>query len=234
MLAGTGVSTHGRKRRGGYPRRYKGGRRSYPGRRRYGLRPRANPAFAAKVLAVVKPESKFTFNIIQGDCFVNNPVSLVVSGQDEGVGASQRIGNWIQPTSLYGHVTISGMPEALRHHSSVKLCFLQFHDDSQSSAFDPNNILENNIAPGGPWKVTEKGKWSILWSKYLIVVNHVDNSQFTKTVAFNINMRNRPRCLFAEGLLKREQIFFVALSDAPGNPDEVQVLAQVQLRYSDS
>lgn len=233
-----GRPNNGYKRRA-YPttrfkkRRYTTKRSRYaPANRR--MAPGGN--FAAKVRSVVKAESKFIYS---ATALVNvaRTQAIVVSlgNVPQGVGASQRIGNWIQPTVLYGHITVNGDAASLLDTSSVRICLLQYNEDESSTAFDANILLENTLTPGGPWQVISKGKYTILWSSYFTITNNLANLAFTRTLAFNVKMQKRPRVLFAGSTQKKQQLFFVALSDVDvGAGPFPQVAAQIQMRYTDS
>ncbi len=233
-----GRPSNGYKRRA-YPttrfkkRRYSNKRSRYaPASRR--MAPGGN--FAAKVRSVVKAESKFTYSFSSLAEFRRTQAKVLdLSGVVAGLGASTRIGNWIQPTVLYGHITVVGDTAAILPTSSVRLCLLQYHEDESAAPFDADILLENTLTPGGPWQVTSKGKYSILWSSYFTITNDFANLAFTRTLAFNVKMHKRPRILFAGATLKKEQLFFVALTDIDvGAGAAPLVAAQIQLRYTDS
>ncbi len=233
-----GRPSNGYKRRA-YPttrfkkRRYSQKRSRYtPASRR--MAPGGN--FAAKVRSVVKAESKFlySFSALQEfrrtQAFVSNLSSI-----NQGLGASTRIGNWIQPTVLYGHITVTGDTAAVLATSSVRVCLVQYHEDESQAAFDASILLENTLTPGGPWQVISKGKYSILWSSYFTITNDFANLAFTRTLAFNVKMHKRPRVLYATATQKKEQLFFVALTDIDVGAGAAPLVAtQIQLRYSDS
>jgi len=234
MLGGTSIASFGRKRRGSaYPRRYRGGRRRYSGRRTYPLRRMPAAKFAAQVLAVVKPESKFHFRDVADITAQGDPMVTALSVIDQGTTAQLRIGNWIQPTTLYGHITVTGDTESVIDHSSVKLCLLQWNEDEDKNPFDGSELLQDNDAPGGPWRVSEKGTFTIMWSAYLIVINDVNNSQFSKTLKFNVDMKKRPRVLFEGPNRKKNHLFFAALTNH-GALNAPRIELQSQLRYTDS
>lgn len=191
-------------------------------------------SFAAKVRAVVKAESKFVFSKGASQVAQGDPFFIHVSDISQGTGASQRIGNWIQPTNLYGHVTIAGNNGATQDHNGVRVMLLQWNEDDEKNQFDGSRILQDNLSPGGPWRVTEKGVFSVLWSSFLTVVNNSDNTQFVKTLKFDVKMHKRKRVLYEGPNLRKFQIFFCAFTDSTILELFPSVETQIQLRYSDS
>ena len=233
-----GRPTNGYRRRA-YPttrfkkRRYSSAPKRFvkPGMRRM---PPAN--FAAKVRSVVKAESKFHYTFTEFANFQRTaayvqPLSII----NQGIGASGRIGNWIQPTVLYGHITVQGAPSAVLNTSHNRVCLLQYNEDESLTPFDAVILLEQTLTPGGPWKVTSKGKFTILWSAYFQTTNSIDNLSYERSLPFNVKMHKRPRCLFDVNAQKKGALFFVALTDINvGGGDPPTVATAIQLRYTDA
>ncbi len=193
-----------------------------------------NKSFAAKVLAVTKSESKYRFTTASGQMTVADPVFGLCSSVLNGSLTTERIGNWIQPTNLYGHVTVTGSAEATEATFAIRLCLLQWHESDEKNQFDGLRLLEDPTEPGGPWKVSEKGVFSILWDSYIVVQNNPQNAKFSQTVEVQVKMRKRPRCLYDGQALKKDQIFYCFMSDAAGLDNFPSVAAGLQLRYTDT
>ncbi len=220
-----------------YPRtRYgRGGKRtSFRRRQRAPMRRLPTPSFAAKVRAVVKAESKFRYIKGAGQVAQGDPFFIHVTEIAQGTDASNRIGNWIQPTNLYGHLTIAGNNEATQDHNAIRVVFLQWNEDDEKNQFDGTRLLQDNLTPGGPWRVTEKGTFTVLWSSFLTVVNNSDNTQFVKTLKFDIKMHKRKRVLYAASELRKFQIYFCMLTDSTAIENFPSIEAQIQLRFTDS
>ncbi len=226
------------RRRSMYPRaRYggRGGRRtSFRRRQRGPMRRLPAASFAAKVRAVVKAESKFKYLKGAGQVAQGDPFFIHVSDIGQGTDASQRIGNWIQPTNLYGHITLTGNNAATQDHNGIRVLMLQWNEDDEKNQFDGTRLLQDNLTPGGPWRVTEKGVFTVLWSSYLTIVNNSDNTQFVKTLKYDIKMHKRKRVLFNANELAKFQIYFCCLTDSTSIENFPTVEAQIQLRYTDS
>lgn len=182
----------------------------------------------------VKPESKFIFSHQKGDAVLNLPFVVHVSHVAPGVGVNSRVANFIQPTNLYGHIDVTGDGSCEAVTSKVRLAFVQWHEDDSKSAFDGQRLLEDQQAPGGPWNVSEKGVFTILWSSYFTVTNNLENAKLSKTLRFDIKMHKRQRVLYDASASKKHQIFFVAMTDIVGFGPFPHVDAQIQLRFTDS
>lgn len=226
-------------RRSMYPAtRYK--KRRYGGKRapkRAGMRRIAPANFAAKVRQVIKPESKFLFaETVAANVILNIPVVVPITNTlGQGVGASTRIGNWIQPTALYGHITLQGASAAEFPVDFIRCVIIQYNDDQAAAPFDPDVLLESATAPGGPWKVTSKGIFTVLWSSYFTITNDQANLAFTRTIPFDIKMQKRPRVLYDSATAKKGQLFFICMSTKLVVPAPYPLCStQIQLRYTDS
>lgn len=181
-----------------------------------------------------KPESKFLFTHATGDAVLNIPFIIHVSHIVPGVGINARVANFVQPTNLYGHINVTGDGAASAVTSQVRLCFVQWHEDDSKSSFDGQRLLQDQQAPGGPWNVSEKGVFTILWSHYCTVTNNLENAKLSKTLRFDIKMHRRQRVLYDASASKKHQIFFCAMSDIVGFGPFPHVDAQIQLRFTDS
>ncbi len=211
------------------------GRRITRGRRRYPLTRMPKAVFAQQVRSVIKQESKFHFIAAQGFPIATEPMILRLSEIPQGIGASARVGNWLKPTNLYGNITITAFNNAAFPSYRVRVAILQWNEDESKDVFDGSRILEDDNSPGGPWRVSEKGQFTILWSKFCAVVNNSDNTQFVKSFPFQIKMHNKKRVLFEGAAPKKFQLFaFVACNAPIGSGEPPGVVVESQLRYTDS
>lgn len=231
------MSGYGRKRRPN--RRYKRGfQNRVPFRRAAGVSVYRTPsaAFAQRVRSVVKAESKYLYSFTSDEFERTAPLVFLISNVVPGTDATERVGNWIQPTALYGHITVTGTdshPAVQDTQKNVRCCLVQWNEDDSKNSFDGLRLLENTAAPGGPWRVSEKGTFTILWDKYFTIINKSDNMQFSKTVAFNVKMHKRPRVLWDGITRKKNHIYLCVMTDAV--PTELPTAqADMQLRYTDS
>ncbi len=216
-----------------YTRPYKAAtyrsRRSMRGRR-------SGASFASRVRKVVKAELKFRdagFTVLP---VVGGQSEILVTLLDQGAGAENRVGNWIQPISLDGYITVQGDDAAgpQQENFGVRVGYALWKNDESADPFTYDRIMQDGAAPGGPFSVPEKDSFRVLWTKYMTVNNHRQNTQFTKTFPFSINLTKLPRTLYDAANNKKYQIFFFAGSDdtVATNPPTVQV--DSMLRYTDS
>lgn len=224
-------------RRGAFQKGYRYPKRAYGGRgrpRRYPMY-RTPGSFASRVRAVVKAESKYKYLPFEADPTITSPFVHRISAIALGNLSTERIGNWIQPTSLYGTVRIFGNNDSEETTDGVRVGCLVWNNDNDSDAFDATNLLEFNEAPGGPFKIPEKGSFTILWTRYVQVVNNDDNAQFVKNLKLSVSMIRKPKILFDGGENKKFQVFFFALTDTPGlseTPPHIE--GDLTLRFTDS
>ncbi len=216
-----------------YTRPYK----AAPYRSRRKMRgPRGGASFASRVRNVVKAEVKFRDQGFAVLPVVGGQSEILVTTIEQGAGAENRVGNWIQPMSLAGNLTIQANDAAgpAAENFGVRVGYALWKNDETNDPFTFDRIMQDGASPGGPFSVPEKDSYKILWTKYVTVNNHRQNSQFTKTMAFTINLSSLPRALYDGANIKKYQIFFFAGSDDIDgtNPPSVQV--DSMLRYTDS
>ncbi len=209
-------------------------KRRYQSNYRARGRGRSTPSRRFVSNAGAKPESKFVFTHEKGEAVLNLPFVVHVSHIVPGVGVNARVANFIQPTNLYGHINVTGDGACEAITSQVRLCFVQWHEDECKSAFDGQRLLQSQVAPGGPWNVSEKGVFTILWSTYFTVTNNLENAKLSRTCKFDIKMHKRQRVLYDASASKKHQIFFCAMTDIVGFGPFPHVDAQIQLRFTDS
>ncbi len=198
--------------------------------RRYGA------SFASRVRKIIKAEIKFNDSGFSVLPVVGGQSQVLATSIDLGVGANNRVGNWLQPMSLAGNITVQGDDNAgpAQENFGIRVGYALWKNDETADPFTFDRIMQDGASPGGPFSVPEKDSYKVLWTKYLTVNNHRQNSQFTKTFPFMINLSKLPRTLYDGANHKKYQIFFFAGSDdiVGTNPPEIQV--DSMLRYTDS
>lgn len=197
---------------------------------------KVSPAFARSVKAVIRPESKYLYTSITRNLvsFVS-PFSENLDDMKQGTGASLRVGNVVTPTVLYGNLTVIGTHDGDAEKSAaVRAVLLQYHDDQQDAPFDPAIVLESQATPGGPFNVSNKGRFTVLWSKFMNISMRRDNSQFIKTCEMNIPLKNRKKPLFDGALVKKHHYWFLVFTDAQAAGDDIKCQMRMQLRYTDT
>lgn len=196
-------------------------------------------AFVKQVRRAVGSELKYlstnsTFLVSQSD-----PSALFLSNVVQGLGPKERIGNWINPVGMHGTVrchgtTLAAAPEIY----TMRVGILRYNDDISNITFISSDLLETVDRPGGPFKVTSKGQFSVLWTRVLIVSNNSDNGLFNRSLKFRINLETSPKVLFDGPSLTgqtRNHLVFFAMSDSPTPDDEPpSVDIDCMFRFTDS
>ncbi len=231
--AGLGMVQYKRRR---YPSKY-ARRGRYPMYRKAG-------SFAAQVRKVVAAEVKFHYVKSLIDAEISGTSIAFLSAIIQGVGQSQRIGNWIRPTSMHGTVVCKGNPEALALPTPVetylmRVTILVFNDDlAVAEPVSASNFLLDSARPGGPFNINIKGQFSVLWTRVVTVSNNTDNTQFVRTLTFRINTTKQRKCLFKgpDGDdFGKFQYLFLASSEAPSPVNEPPTAdIDSMFRYTDS
>ncbi len=90
-------------------------------------------------------------------------------------------------------------------------------------------------APAGSFSFINKGSFKVLWSRFVNVVNKEQNTQFIKTLRWNIKLGRGQKCLYDGATTQKKfQIFFFALSDGLSGVEAPQYALDSTLRYTDS
>jgi len=224
-----------RRRRSYVKRGYSGKRRRYPQM----YRSLGKAGFAAKVRKVVAAERKFLFTNDVFEAAGTLPGSLYLTGIAQGVGQSQRVGNWIQPTSSHGSVTVTGQVDAGGDTVwNVRVFILVFNDNSKDITNTSTRWMQDPTRPHGPFNIERKGEFSVLWTRVLTVSNNSDNTTYSQTLTWRLNLAKQKKILF-DGPTSSDrtkfQMFFCAVSDSPSPPAGPPTISvDSQFRFTDS
>lgn len=119
---------------------------------------------------------------------------------------------------------------------TLRVGVLRFNDTLEGHVFVADGLLEDSTRPGGPFKVSSKGQFTVLWTRVVIVSNNSDNGLFNRTLKFRLNLEGSPKCLFNGPVIAtRNQLIFFAMSDSP-SPDDQPPSCDVDamFRYTDA
>jgi len=199
----------------------------------------SSAAFIKKVRRAAGAELKYLATNSTFLVSVSDPSALFLSNVIQGLGPSQRLGNWINPVGMHGTVrchgtTLAAAPEIW----TMRVGILRFNDDISDTTFISSDLLETASRPGGPFKVSSKGKFSVLWTRVVFVSNNSDNGLFNRSLKFRIDLETAPKILFDGPSLTgqtRNHLVFFAMSDSPSPDDEPpSVDIDCMFRYTDS
>ncbi len=147
---------------------------------------------------------------------------------------TQRTGNWIQPITYHGYVTVKGNHGAAADSNGVRIMILRWKNDQEVDLALVNKVVEDPGDPFSSFKFTQKGAFTILYSRVFNVINLQTNPQFLKTYRFKIPLSRGQKVLYDGDQEKKYQLFFMAFSDALVVGDEPQLTISSTLRWTDS
>ncbi len=146
----------------------------------------------------------------------------------------QRTGNWIQPVTYHGYVTVRGNASATEETNGIRIMILRWKNDEEMDAASVLKVVQDPADPFSSFKFTQKGAFTILYSRVFSVVNNISNPQFLKTYRFKIPLSRGQKVLYDGDQEKKYQLFFMAFSDALVVGDEPELTISSTLRWTDS
>ncbi len=221
-----------RSTRGRYSRRRRTTRRP----KRYGRR--GGYMTARRVKRIIGAELKFKVLSI-GPLPVPPIIGDIVPVSDniaQGDTAQQRNGNWINPVNLHGSVVVRGNQTAQGTDTSVsfRVGFFQWKEDLQFQTPDISTIIQDPVAPLGPWNITNKGSFQVIWTRKFFISNDDDNTYFTRKLDFYLRLGRRQKALYDDGNPKKYHYFFMIMNDATDAVNLTEYFLDYTLRYTDS
>ncbi len=203
-----------------------------PMRRRRRRVPR--PMTVTKVRKIIGAELKHTTQNLSDDIpaamgRIENISTDIIIGDL----AQNRNGNWIQPIVYHGHIQINGFPAGTDPISLVRLAVFRWREDFSTAPPTALDLLESTNDVFGPFKYASRGKFDILWSRALSLVNNSDNSQFNKQFRFYIKLGRGQKCVYDNNTPAKYQLFFFLFTlSAIGEEPAYQLNST--LRFTDS
>jgi len=193
-------------------------------------------SFTSDVRDVVCSETKRLFRSFAGAPIrQDQPLSFHITPITQGLVTGQRIGNWVQPVALDSTIIIRGNEASIQNFFQCRVGYLIYHVDNSDDPFDAGTILESAPFPCGSYKISQKDKFTVLWDKYVSIVNHADNSQFVKTLSCSVDLGNCPQVLYEDDKPKMNQIFFFAMSDSsPVDDEPLEITQSATFMYTDA
>jgi len=191
--------------------------------------------FAKAVRRVVNQELKFRRTAVaqigtDNVAGIISHLSLIARGDDQ----NQRTGNWIQPMSIYGKVTMNADSVSGVDYQKYRFSIVRWREDANVTIPTLGQILETAGNPHGPYNFASKGKFDVIWSVADSCVPNKTNSKFHYQYSFKRNLSRGPKTLFDDALFKKYHYFVVASSDIAVGANPPQLSFDITLRYTDS
>ncbi len=210
--------------------------------RRYNKRPYSNGYSSSRAMTVGKVK-----RIISAELKVSTvandfaPISVALpmvvpltNNIAQGDTNLQRTGNWIQPITYHGYVTVRGINNATENSNGVRIMILRWKNDESVDPALVNKVVEDPADPFASFKFTQKGAFTVLYSRVFNIVNQQNNPQFLKTYRFKVPLSRGQRTLYDGATPKKYQLFFMAFSDALIVAEEPELTISSTLRWTDS
>ncbi len=208
-------------------------KKPYRGRRRRTTKSRAMTV--GRVKRIISAELKHkNQNIGFTNIFVGSQSIVHLSDIAQGDVANQRNGNWIQPITYHGYVTIKGFDAAAAESYGVRVGIARWNNDESADPITLGKVMFDAAIPASNFSYINKGAFKILWSRYVNVVNSQINPQFLKTLRFKVSLGRSPKTLYHVAVFKKYQLFFFAMSDDLSVAEHPSYTLDSTLRYTDS
>ncbi len=198
------------------------------------------PAFKRAVRKVVSQELKFFVSPL-GNTELDNAVGVIqhLSPVTQGDNQNQRNGNWIQPQSIQGNITMIGNSGAVADETQkYRISVIRWREDSSPGGVFTlptlPQILNTASQPHGPYNFVSKGKFDVLYSVVYIVDTSVDNSNHEMQYTFKKNISGGQKILFNGAAFEKYHLYLIASSDVAAGVDGPLISFDITLRYTDS
>ncbi len=160
-------------------------------------------------------------------------VSPITTGIGLGDGASARTGNWIKPVTWYGTFTIKGNADDVVNDTVMyRVIVVCWKENESQNAVTLAALMADTAAPHQGFDVTNKGQFSILYSRTGILSTSVDNPNHQKIHKFYV--KPPLKCLYQDANEKNNQLFLLAYSDVAAAENPPTMDFDTRLRYTDS
>ncbi len=216
--------------------------RPYTSRRRFRRRRPMRRTYNNKVMTVGKVKriisAELKLSTVANDFLaisVALPMVVSLTGNiAQGDTNLQRTGNWIQPITYHGYVTVRGSNNAVEDTNGVRIMILRWKNDESVDPALVNKVVEDPADPFSSFKFTQRGAFTILYSRVFNIVHKENNPQFLKTYRFKIPLSRGQKTLYDGAIPKKYQLFFMAFSDSLTVGEEPELSISSTLRWTDS
>lgn len=146
---------------------------------------------------------------------------------------TQRTGNWIKPTTLFGQVTLKGNIGAAAGVTPLyRVGIACWKQDETANPFALAQVMQNTNSPHQGYRISNKGQFKILWSRTGVLSSQEDNPKFVVTHSFYL----KPvlKILYEAAADKNNHLFLFAYSDILAAASPPTIVFDLRLRYTDS
>ncbi len=194
------------------------------------------PMTVSKVRRIISAELKLSlvsndFILISISSPMVVPLTTTISQGDTNL---NRTGNWIQPITYHGYVTVRGLDASAQLSNNVRCGIVRWKNDQAVDALTVGKLMESASAPGGSFNFGNKGSFTVLWSRFFNIVHDSNNPQFLKTYRWKISLSRGQKVLYDNAVAKKYQLFFFAFSDSTSDVQSPLLSIDSTLRWTDS
>ena len=160
-----------------------------------------------------------------------------ISGIDQGDTNITRNGNWIRPVVLNGKVVCIGNSSNAVFATKMRVGVLLWKNDFTVDVPTITKVISDTSNPLSPFSLINKGSFSILWTRNIVLSNDKSNPNAQQQLTFYLKLSKYPKTLFAGTAAadsKKYHYFFFALSDEETKANPPSLSFHTSLRYTDS
>lgn len=215
---------------------YSNRRKTYRRKRRPTRRFTKKPMTVGRVKRIISAELKLS--LVGNDFIVISIASPMIisltNGIVQGDTNMQRTGNWLQPITYHGYVTVRGVNNSPQISNNVRCGIIRWKNDESMDPALVNKIVQDPASPGASFKFTNKGAFTVLWSRFFNIVHSDQNPQFLKTYRWKVSLGRGQKVLYDAATPKKYQLFFFAFSDSTVDVESPSLAIDSTLRWTDS
>ncbi len=189
-----------------------------------------------KVKRIVGAELKLR---VTGNDFLDVSVAApllteITNGIPLGDTSTTRTGNWIRPIIFHGYMTAKGFNGAAVEQYGIRLSIIRWNEDEANNAITAGKVYSDVAAPAGPFSVVNTGAFKVVWTRYFIVVNDINNTKFTQTRKFYARLLGAPKITYTGANPKKYHYHVIATSDDISVAEHPQMQIDAIFRFNDS
>ncbi len=144
-----------------------------------------------------------------------------------------RNGNQLTPVKLNGYIFVSGNT-AQTNFSSMRVGIMRWNEDFSATPPTIAIIAADSSDPLAPYNLDNKGQFSVLWSRLVVLSNNSANPKILQQLRFSLKLAGAPKTLFDGAGFKKYHYFLFAWSDIAAAADEPLLTLSTSFRFTDS